>query len=112
MVIKKMSIDEEKEVEKFPYKSDYYHLIKGKTISRRGKWWTAILLVQSVNNADKLILVIQRWQKRNRADSEADGNISSYWSQLKSFTINSTKHWDILKETVEEWLCHGHWRRN
>ena len=52
--------------EKYPYKSDYYHLIEGKTISRRGKWWTAVLLVQGIEDANKRVLILQRWQKRNR----------------------------------------------
>ncbi len=96
--------------EKFPYKSDYYHLIKGKTISRRGRWWTAALLVQSVDDADKRVVVIQRWQKRNRADPEADGKISSYWAPSKAFTLNSSKPWKILKEIIDEWLLTNDWK--
>ncbi len=101
---------EKAEKEKFPYKSEYYHLIKGKTISRRGRWWTAVLLVQNVDNADKRVVVIQRWQKRNRADPEADGNISSYWAPAKAFTLNSSKPWATLKETVSEWLESNDWK--
>jgi len=100
----------EQEKERFPYRSDYNHLIKGKTISRRGRWWTAVLLVQSVNDADKKTVVIQRWQKRNRADPEAEGKISSYWAPSKSFTLNSSNPWNILKETVEEWLASNEWK--
>ncbi|MHA2225715.1 MAG: hypothetical protein ACXAC8_10955 [Candidatus Hodarchaeales archaeon] len=101
---------ESKEKEKFPYKSEYYHLIKGKTISRRGRWWTAVLLVQHVDNADKRIVVIQRWQKRNRADPDAENKISSYWAPAKAFNLNSVKPWETLKVTVEEWLSSNDWK--
>ena len=100
----------EKTKEIFPYRSDYYHLIKGKTISRRGRWWTAVLLVQSVDDAEKRIVVIQRWQKRNKADPEAEGKMSSYWAQAKSFNLNSSRPWEILRETVEEWLSINDWK--
>jgi len=99
-----------KEKEKFPYRSDYNHLIKGKTISRRGRWWTAVLLVQSVDNAEKRTVVIQRWQKRNRADPDAEGKMSSYWAQAKSFNLNSSNPWNVLRETVEEWLSTNDWK--
>jgi hypothetical protein len=95
--------------ESFPYRSDYYHLIKGKTISRRGRWWTAVLLVQSVTDANKRVVIIQRWQKRNRADPDAEGKMASYWAAAKSFTLNSSKPWANLKETVEEWLSTNDW---
>ncbi|MHA1213864.1 MAG: hypothetical protein ACTSPG_01040 [Candidatus Hodarchaeales archaeon] len=98
-----------KEEEHFPYKSDYYHLIKGKTISKRGTWWTAVLLVQNVNDASKRIVTIERWQKRNRADPDAEGNISSYWARAKSFTFSSKKPWEILKETIDEWISSNDW---
>ncbi|MFX1284442.1 MAG: hypothetical protein ACFFB5_12355 [Promethearchaeota archaeon] len=99
-----------KEEEKFPYKSEYYHLIKGKTISRRGRWWTAVLLVQNAEDADKRIVVIQRWQQRRRADPNAEGKMSNYWAPAKSFTLNSSKPWETLKETVEEWLSTNDWK--
>ena len=96
--------------EKFPYKSEYYHLIKGKTMSRRGRWWTAVLLVQNVDKAEKRVVVIQRWQKRNRADPDAEGKISSYQAPAKAFTLNSSKPWEVLKETVTEWLSSNDWQ--
>ncbi len=95
--------------ESFPYRSDYYHLIKGKTISRRGRWWTAVLLVQSVTDANKRVVIIQRWQKRNRADPDAEGKMTSYWAAAKSFTLNSSKPWISLKDTVDEWLSTNDW---
>jgi len=98
------------EKEKFPYRSEYNHLIKGKTISRRGLWWTAVLLVQSTTDADKRTVVIQRWQKRNRADPDAPGNMTSFWAQAKSFNLNSSKPWKTLKDTVEEWLSTNDWK--
>ncbi len=100
---------DEKTKEKFPYHSDYYHLIKGKTMSRRGRWWTAVLLVQSQTDANKKIVVIQRWQKRNKADPDAEGKMTSYWAQAKSFNLNSVKPWEVLRDTVEEWLSINDW---
>lgn len=100
---------EAKENEKFPYKSEYYHLIKGKTISRRGRWWTAVLLVQHVNNADKRTVVIQRWQKRNRADPDAEGKMTSYYAPMKAFTLNSANTWKTLRDVVDDWLSTNAW---
>ena len=74
--------------EKFPYKSDYYHLVQGKTISKRGVWWTAALLVQSVSNADDRKVVIQRWQKTKRASHDVPEGIVTYWAPKKNFTFN------------------------
>ena len=96
--------------EKFPYHSDYYHLIKGKTISKRGRWWTAVLLVQSVNDANKKVVSIERWQKRRRADPDAEGNMTEYWARSKSFTFNSTKPWDIMRDTITEWIESNDWK--
>ncbi len=98
-----------KEIENFPYQSDYYHLIKGKTISKRGRWWTAVLLVQSINDANKRVVSIERWQKRNRADPDAEGKMSSYWARAKSFTFTSKNSWQILKDSIEEWISTNDW---
>ena len=95
--------------EKFPYKSDYYHLVEGKTISKRGVWWTAALLVQSVSNADDRKVVIQRWQKTKRASPDVPEGIVTYWAPKKNFTFNNSKHYYTLKEIVDEWLGTKAW---
>ena len=41
---------EKKEDEDFPFNNQYYDLLAGKTLSKRGVWWTALLLVQSKPN--------------------------------------------------------------
>ncbi len=44
------------------------------------------------------------------ADPDAEGNISSYWAPAKAFTLNSSKPWEILKDTVTEWLSSNDWQ--
>ena len=93
----------------FPYKSEYDNLIQGKTISKRGQWWTALLLVESktpTNGAPgKRKLIIQRWKKQtNRETGE------SFWRATKNFTITSSNVWNALKESVDDWIAQKEWQ--
>jgi hypothetical protein len=92
----------------FPYKSEYDSLVQGKTISKRGQWWTALLLVESKTTANgasgKRKLIIQRWKKQtNRETGE------SFWRATKNFTITSSNVWNTLKETVDDWISRKDW---
>ncbi len=86
--------------EEFPYVDNYNDLIEGRTLTKRGQWWTAILLVQPKDNDDpsKRKIVIQRWKKTG-----------DLWRPTKSFTISSPRHYEKLKETIDKWINDGTW---
>ena len=111
-----------KEEEEFPFNNQYYDLIAGKTLSKRGVWWTALLLVQSKgkdaeegeeeegktskkSTDEKLAkkVIIQRWRRFKQGE---DG---FRWSKSKDFTISSKNQWTQLKELVDEWVDDGSW---
>lgn len=110
------------EEDEFPFNNQYYDLITGKTLSKRGVWWTALLLVQSKGKeaeegedteektakkpaSDKITkkVIIQRWRRFKQGE---DG---FRWSRSKDFTISSKNQWTQLKEIVDEWVDSGSW---
>ncbi len=70
--------------------SDYYrdHIIDAFTISRVGKWWTAVLVIEEPSNKKRFIC-LYRWEQK-------DG----VWKTRKSFKINSIKDADKLIEII------------
>ena len=106
------------EEEEFPFNNQYYDLLAGKTLSKRGVWWTALLLVQSKSNKDDETedkedispagkiskkVIIQRWRRFKQ------GEEGFRWSRSKDFTISSKKQWSQLKDLVDEWVEDGSW---
>ncbi|MFX0113248.1 MAG: hypothetical protein ACFFB3_01745 [Candidatus Hodarchaeota archaeon] len=96
-------------VEEFPYKSAYDDLVQGKTISKRGQWWTALLLVEPKKSAEnapsKRKIIIQRWKKQiNRETGE------SFWRATKNFTLTSTNVWSSLRDTIDNWITEKEWK--
>lgn len=108
------------EEEEFPFNNQYYDLIKGKTISKRGVWWTALLLVNSKpaddtneKDSDKKKsdkkkepakkVIIQRWRRFKQ------GKDSFRWNKSKDFTISSKNQWNDIKNTLNEWDEDGSW---
>ena len=92
--------------EKFPFNSQYDNLIKGETISKRGQWWTALLLVESKTPDEtpgKRKIIIQRWKKQKKDEGEP------YWRATKNFTITSKNVWAGIKETLDEWISQKEW---
>ena len=101
--------------EEFPFNNQYYELIKGKTLSKRGVWWTALLLVETKAKTDAIDntgddsekekkkqkiqkkVIIQRWRRFKQGE---DG---FRWSKSKDFTISSKKQWAAMKEILDEW---------
>lgn len=109
------------EEEEFPFNNQYYDLLAGKTLSKRGVWWTALLLVQtkankeedsdegesnSTNSEKKLSkkVIIQRWRRFKQGE---DGGFR--WSKSKDFTISSKNQWNQLKALVDEWVEDNSW---
>ncbi len=88
--------------EEFPYNDNYNDLIEGKTLTKRGQWWTAILLVQPKDNDDpsKRKVVIQRWKKTG-----------DYWRPTKNFTLSSPNHYETMKEAIDSWIKNGKWSK-
>lgn len=107
----------EKIEEEFPFNNQYYDLIKGQTLSKRGVWWTALLLVQTKPNesdeeedtetkTDEKIsrkIIIQRWRRFKQGE---DG---FRWNKSKDFTITSKKQWNELKGVIEGWIGDESW---
>ena len=106
------------EKEEFPFNNQYYDLLAGKTLSKRGVWWTALLLVQSKANtgedaddpdstpSDKKLakkVIIQRWRRFKQGE---DG---FRWGKSKDFTISSKNQWNQLKSLVDEWVEDNSW---
>jgi len=61
--------------------SDYYkdHIVDALTISRKGGWWTAVLVIEQPTNK-KNFICLYRWELN-------DGT----WKTRKNFKINSKK---------------------
>jgi hypothetical protein len=94
--------------EDFPFKSAYDDLVRGQTISKRGQWWTALLLVEPKKAAGdappKRKIIIQRWKKQtNRETGE------SFWRATKNFTLSSTNVWTSLRDTIDTWITEKEW---
>lgn len=70
--------------------SDYYrdHIVDALTISRAGKWWSAVLVIEHPTNKKRFIC-LYRWEKK-------DG----VWKTRKNFKINSMKDADKLVEII------------
>ncbi len=115
---------ESNEEEEFPFNNQYYDLITGKTLSKRGVWWTALLLVNSKEkeadkgeeiekststkksvSEDKVTkkVIIQRWRRFKQGE---DGY---RWNRSKDFTISSKNQWTQLKSIIDEWIESGSW---
>ena len=112
-----------KEEEEFPFNNQYYDLLAGKTLSKRGVWWTALLLVKSkgkdteegeeeeksstkkATTEEKVTkkVIIQRWRRFKQGE---DG---FRWNRSKDFTISSKNQWSQLKALVDEWVDDGSW---
>lgn len=102
--------------EDFPFNNQYYDLIMGKTLSKRGVWWTALLLVEPkpTNDDEKnespikekkpsKKVIIQRWRRFKQGE---DG---FRWSKSKDFTISSKKQWESMKDILDEWVDNNNW---
>lgn len=72
--------------------SDYYkeNIVDAKTISRRGGWWTAIILTKDPKN-DKLKIILYKWQLRGNG-----------WKTRKSFIFKSVKEITTIFKIVKK----------
>jgi hypothetical protein len=119
------SKDEEK-IE-FPFNSPYDDLITGETLTKRGAWWTAVLLVKSKEKTEddaietkkttsqkgqKRKIIIQRWQKIKRKKDEESEEGSEFWMRKKDFTLSKKEHWNDLKRIVDSWIEKNEWNEN
>lgn len=101
-------------IEDFPFNNQFYNLVEGKTLSKRGKWWTALLLVEpkprddandNTNKKEKIIkkkVIIQRWQRFKNEEQIS-------WRRSKDFTISSKNQWTEMQEILNEWVDNGSW---
>ena len=110
-------------IEPFPFKSLYDDLIMGETLSRRGNWWTAVLLVKSkaptsISEDDsdptkeftpKMKIIIQRWQKIKRKAEDSSGMPPEFWARKKDFSLSKKAQWQELKRILDSWINEGKW---
>ena len=111
--------------EEFPFNSPYDELITGKTLSKRGLWWTAVLLLKSKpqNQDDSIVsekpkkemvpkykITIQRWQKIRKKSEDKSEVISEFWMRKKDFTLAKRSQWSELKEIVDDWIEKDQWK--
>jgi hypothetical protein len=111
-----------KKVEEFPFNSPFDELIKGTTLSKRGVWWTAVLLVKSKKPAENLTdednsnhlliekqkVIIQRWKKIKRKGDDTKEDIE-VWIRKKDFAIGKKAQWEQLKAIIDGWVQEKHW---
>ncbi|MFX1511666.1 MAG: hypothetical protein ACFFCQ_03675 [Promethearchaeota archaeon] len=90
---------EEESTTEFPFVSDYYVLIKGITLSKRGNWWTALLLLETKTEKKGRKISLYRWRKRQ-----------DNWSRSKEFTLSSPKQWEAMKTSINKWINDKDWR--
>ena len=75
-------------MEDFPVQ--YYEVISGKTITKRGVWWTAALILRDPER-DNIFLAIYRWRKKG--DS---------WTRNKQITFSNIDKWDEIDSYIRE----------
>ncbi len=74
----------------------YYEIIKHKTISKRGRWWTLLTLLKDTEK-DQTFLSIYKFQKRTNKSTD-----EKYWAKHSSFRINNIKHAQTLVESLKD----------
>lgn len=76
--------------------SEYYknHILDAETIVKKGKWWTAVLLLEDPNSGKKLIN-IYRWQ-----------STGSGWKTNKRFTFRKESDVKDIFETIQKFSKH------
>lgn len=105
--------------EEIPFNDQYNDLVTYTTLSKRGQWWTALLLVNpktsqsddEVNDSkiksqdsSKRKVIIRRWRKHKQQEQEGH-----YWQKSKDFTISSKKQWLLMREIVDKWVNDENW---
>ena len=115
--------------EDFPFSSAYDQLITGKTLSKRGLWWTAVLLVESKQQEETeeqeegkkpaskkkpaeptKKIIIQRWQKGRRKTEDNPEAAKEFWIRKKDFTLGRPAQWENLKSIIDAWVKDGSWK--
>lgn len=71
----------------------YLNVIKGKTLRKSGKFWTAIVLAES--EGERRSLRFYRWQKKGEE-----------WRRIANFNINRKSDWDEIKGYADELAQH------
>ena len=62
----------------------FYEIIDWNTISKRGPWWTMIILLRDPEN-DKIFLSFYKYRKYKKEDGPQ-------WVKKSSFRINNVEH--------------------
>jgi hypothetical protein len=112
------------DIKDFPFNSPYDDLIAGQTLSKRGAWWTAVLLVKSKEKKSdnsietaksdkkqnqKQKIIIQRWQKIKRKPTDDSEEGTEFWMRKKDFALSKKAHWNDLKKIIDSWIKTDQW---
>jgi hypothetical protein len=73
--------------EKFPV-SETLKVIEGITLSKSGKWWSAVVLLESFGRKQ---VAVYLWNKKG-----------DQWKRRQKFLIISKDQWTRAKETIEK----------
>lgn len=76
--------------------SDYYknHILDAETISKKGAWWTAALLIEDLKSG-KSIINIYKWQLTE-----------SGWKSRKRYTFKNNSEIDKIFEVISRFSKH------
>jgi len=77
--------------EDFPI-SEKLKVIKGKTLYKTDKWWSAVILLESFGRKQ---VAVYLWDKRN-----------DQWKRRQKFVVKNKEEWQRLKEAIEDILQH------
>lgn len=77
--------------EEFPV-SEKLKIIKGQTLYKTDKWWSAVVLLESFGRKQ---VAVYLWGKRN-----------NQWKRRQKLVVKSREEWDRLKVAVEDILQH------
>jgi hypothetical protein len=70
--------------------SEALKIIEGRTIYKSGKWWSAVILLESFGRKQ---IATYLWNKRN-----------GKWKRRQKFVVHNQEEWSKVKGTIEELL--------
>jgi hypothetical protein len=68
--------------------SSFYKVIDYVTIFRSGKWWEAVVVIESLGRRS---IAMYLWQKRN-----------DHWKRKHKFQIRNMQEWSQVKEAIDK----------
>jgi hypothetical protein len=82
-----MTESSEKPSEKLPI-SEFYQVVDYITISKKGKWWKAIVVYEA---SGRRSIGLYLWENRNGT-----------WKRKNKFSVRNLDEWNKVKDAVEQ----------